>query len=69
MGNCFQVGTEFLTPYDKFYGDVGSNDGWDDLDLEFEEFLSIYSFLYMDNLRKAYWNHEHLDWSHHLEKL
>jgi hypothetical protein len=48
-----------VTTYDRIYGDVG-NDGWDDLDLEFEEFLALYSFLYMD---------EPLDWSHHTVRL
>jgi hypothetical protein len=62
MGDCFQVGTNFLTPHGRIYGDV-SNDGWDDLELEFEEFLALYTFLYMDDSRKDFWDHECLDWS------
>jgi hypothetical protein len=69
MGDRFQVGTEFLSPSDRIYGDIG-NDGWDDLELEFQEFLTLYSFLYSDKEgRKSFWDHERLDWSMQLVKL
>jgi hypothetical protein len=45
MGDRFQAGTDFLSPLDRIYGDVG-NDGWDDLEFEYEEFLTLYSFFY-----------------------
>jgi hypothetical protein len=57
MGNCFQVGIGFLSHLDRISGNVG-NDRWDKLELEFEEFLTLYSFLYGDKDRKALvWDH------------
>jgi hypothetical protein len=61
MGNHFQVGTSFLSPLDRGINGDGGNDGWDTLELEFEEFLTtLYTFLYGDESRKALWDHEHL---------
>jgi hypothetical protein len=44
MSNRFQVGTDILSPMDRIYGDA-SNDGWDDLELEYQEFLTLYTLL------------------------
>jgi hypothetical protein len=69
MSDRFQAGTGFLSPTDSIYGDVG-NDGWDDLELECQEFLTLYTLLFPDDdKRKSFWDHERLDWSSHLEKL
>jgi hypothetical protein len=68
MSDCFQVGTDVLSPTDRIYGDVG-NDGWDDLELEYQEFLTLYTVLFPDETRKSFWDHQRLDWSRHLEKL
>jgi hypothetical protein len=70
MGDHFEVGDDFMSDVDGgVYGDL-ENDRWDNLELEFEEFLLLYTFLQIDgNGRKCFWDHERLDWSRHLEKL
>ena len=68
MSNRFQLGTNVLSPIDRIYGDIG-NDGLDDLELEYKEFLTLYTLLLPDDKRKSFWDHEQLDWSKHLEKL
>jgi hypothetical protein len=68
MSDRFQVGTDVLSPTDRIYRDV-INDGWDDLELEYQDFLTLYTVLFPDNKRKSFWDHERLDWSRHLEKL
>ena len=68
MSDRFELGTDLLSPIDRVYGDV-ANDGWDDLESEFEEFLTLYTLLFQDEKRKSFWDHERLDWSKHLEKL
>jgi hypothetical protein len=70
MGNHFEVGTDFLSPVDRIYYSDLDNDGWNDLELEFEEFLTMYTFLQHDDEgRKYFWDHQRLDWSKHMEKL
>ena len=69
MSDRWDVEDDFMSDVDGVYGDI-VNDGWDDLELEFEEFLTLYNFLYFDgNGRKSFWDHDRLDWSKHLEKL
>jgi hypothetical protein len=69
MGDRFELGDDFMSDVDGVYGDL-ENDGWDDLELEFEEFLLLYNFLQIDGGgRKSFWDHERLDWCRHLEKL
>jgi hypothetical protein len=43
--------------------DVGNNmmREWDDLELEYEEFLTLYTLLFPDDKRKSFWDHEQLD--------
>jgi hypothetical protein len=57
MSVHFQVGTNVLHTTDVIYGDVGNN-GWDDLELEYQEFLTLYTVLFPDNTRKCFWDHE-----------
>ncbi len=60
MSDRFQAGTGFLSPTDSIYDDVG-NDGWDDLELECQEFLNLYTLLFPDDdKRKSFWDHERL---------
>jgi hypothetical protein len=70
MGDRFEVGDDFMSDVDRtIYGDL-DNDGWDDLELEFEEFLFLYNFLQQDDEgRKSFWDHERLDWNRHIAKL
>jgi hypothetical protein len=68
MSDRVQPGADILSPSDRIYGDVG-NDGWDALELEFEEFLTLYTLLFPVDTRKSFWDHERLDWTRHLEKL
>ena len=69
MGDRVDFGDDFMSDVDRVYGDL-ENDGWDDLELEFEEFLNLYNFLEHDKeKRKTFWDHDRLDWSTHLEKL
>ena len=39
------------------------------MELELEEFLTLYTILFPDDRRKSFWDHKRLDWSKHLEKL
>jgi hypothetical protein len=40
------------------------------LELEFEDFHTLYAFLqHYDKGRKSFWDHQHLNWSKHVEKL
>jgi hypothetical protein len=52
-------------------GDVGNDRSWDDLELEFHQLVSLYTFLFDkdDNSRKAFWDHDYLGWSQHVRKL
>ena len=69
MGGRVDFGDDFMSDVDRVYGDL-ENDGWDDLELEFEEFLNLYNFLEHDKeKRKTFWDHHRLDWSTHVEKL
>ena len=70
MSDRFDVGDDFMSDdIDGIYGDV-DNDGWDDLELEFEEFLTLYNFLQQDEeKRKTFWDHQRLHWSTHVDKL
>jgi hypothetical protein len=57
MGDRFELGDDFMSDVDGVYGDL-ENDGWDDLELEFEEFLLLYNFLQIDgDGRKCFWDH------------
>jgi hypothetical protein len=54
-------------------GDAGNDSrSWDDLESEFYQLLGVYSSCLFDengdNLRKAFWDHERLDWSQYLRK-
>ena len=54
MSDRFDAGDDFMSDVDGIYGDI-ENDGWDDLELEFEEFLTLYNFLNHDgDERKSY---------------
>ncbi len=69
MGNRVDFGDDFMSDVDRVYGDL-ENDGWDDLELEFEEFLLLYNFIQIDgDGRMSCWEHERLDWSSHLKRL
>ena len=71
MSDRFDVDDDFMSDdVDGIYGDV-DNDGWEDLEVDFEEFLTLYNFLQSDEdkTRKTFWDHERLDWSKHVEKL
>jgi hypothetical protein len=49
-----------MSPFDIMYGNVDS-DGWDDMELEFEEVLTLYTFfLYGDEARMTFWDKNHL---------
>jgi len=71
MSDHFDIEDDFMSDdLDSIYSDV-DNDRWDDLELEFQEFLTLYNFLQTDEdeKRKTFWDHEPLDWSKHVEKL
>jgi hypothetical protein len=55
-------------------GDVRNDDdrSWDDLELEVHQLVRVYTsclFDENDNSRKAFWDHDCLDWSQHVQKL